>query len=35
MTKRVSLQEVLALMREEGYAYLDVRSVPELEQEER
>lgn len=32
MTKRVSPQEALALMRDEGYSYLDVRSVPEFEQ---
>jgi hypothetical protein len=35
MTKRVSPQEVLALTRDEDHAYLDVRSLPELEQEER
>jgi rhodanese-related sulfurtransferase len=31
-TRRVSPEEALALMREEGYEYLDVRSVPEFEQ---
>ncbi len=31
-TRRVSPEEALALMREQGYAYLDVRSVPEFEQ---
>jgi rhodanese-related sulfurtransferase len=31
-TKRVSPEQALALMREQGYAYLDVRSVPEFEQ---
>lgn len=30
--KRVSPDEALALMRDEGYAYLDVRSVPEFQQ---
>ena len=30
--KRVSPGEALALVRERGYAYLDVRSVPEFEQ---
>lgn len=30
--KRVSPDEALALMRDQGYAYLDVRSVPEFEQ---
>ena len=29
--KRVSPDEALALMQEEGYVYLDVRSVPEFE----
>jgi len=31
-TRRVSPEEALALMREQGYAYLDVRSVPEFDQ---
>ena len=31
-TRRVSPEEALALMREQGYEYLDVRSVPEFEQ---
>lgn len=30
--KRVSPGEALALVRERGYAYLDVRSIPEFEQ---
>jgi rhodanese-related sulfurtransferase len=30
--KRVSPEDALALMREQGYSYLDVRSVPEFEQ---
>ena len=30
--KRVSPEEALELMRSEGFAYLDVRSVPEFEQ---
>jgi len=30
--KRVSPEEALELMRGQGYAYLDVRSVPEFEQ---
>jgi len=29
---RVSPQQALALIRDEGYAYVDVRSVPEFEQ---
>jgi rhodanese-related sulfurtransferase len=29
--RRVSPQEAAALMREEGYAYVDVRSIPEFE----
>jgi rhodanese-related sulfurtransferase len=31
-TRRASPQEALALMREQGYSYLDVRSVPEFDQ---
>jgi rhodanese-related sulfurtransferase len=30
--KRISPEEALALMRGEGFAYLDVRSVPEFDQ---
>jgi rhodanese-related sulfurtransferase len=30
--KRVSPEDALALMRDQGYAYLDVRSVPEFDQ---
>jgi rhodanese-related sulfurtransferase len=31
VTRRVSPEEALELMRAQGYAYLDVRSVPEFE----
>src|SRR5688572_28380647 len=31
MTERVSANEAFRLMREAGYVYLDVRSVPEFE----
>jgi len=32
MARRVSPEEALDLVREQGFAYLDVRSVPEFEQ---